>query len=407
MNSWEKQEIEAWQNKKFCELMHHFYSNSLYFEEIMHENGLSIEDFKSIKDIKKLPVLDKDTILKNYARLIPVNIKSIKHKSASTGGSTGNPLKFFIDYESWSYTTAVKIVNWQISGYLYGDRYAVLGSASLFPVNKKSVKHSLYFILKRALPLNGINLSDEVIKVYVGKIKSKKIKFLYGYASALYLIAHYVNKNNIDLNIKGCFPTSEILTDQYKEEIIKAFRCVIMDSYGARDGGINAFEIKEGIYHVGYNSYAEILNPLNDNSGILLVTDLLNKAFPFIRYKLGDEVVMGEKNGNFSYNGQVFKKILGRISSVLRLDNGRVLTGPGFTILFKDLNVIAYRTSLIHGRKILVEIQKGKDFSVEEEKLILETYKKHAGSDCEVEIRFINEFELTESGKRLFFLNKK
>lgn len=406
MNSWKQNEIEAWQNKKFRELIHHFYHNSTYFKEIFDNNKLTIDDFQSLEDIQKLPVLDKKTILQNYDRLIPENLNTIKYKSASTGGSTGNPLKFLIDYKSWSYTTAVKIVYWQKTGYLYGDRYAALGSSSLFPTYKKPIKHSLYFLLKSALPLNGMNLSDQVVKKYIEIIKLKKIKYLYGYASALYLIACYVNKYNIDISIKACFPTSEILTNHYKKEMIRAFNCVVMDGYGARDGGINAFEVKDDCYHVGYNSYAEILSPSDINSGELLVTDLLNKAFPFIRYKIGDEVVMTQKNSKDGYNGQVFNKILGRISSVLHLDNGRILTGPGFTILFKDLNVIAYRTTLVHGRKVLVEIQPGKNFTKEEENIILGTYKKHAGDDCEIVLKYLEKFELTESGKRLFFLNK-
>ncbi len=406
MNKWSVVKIKDWQERKLRKIIKHFYKNSSYFRQEMENRGLIPDSIIHLEDIKKLPILTKQIIQDNWNTIVPKNIESIRYKRASTGGSTGNPLRFLISYDSWSYTTAAKIYSWQKTSYLYGDKYIALGSSSLFPVNKKSIKHKLYFILKSAVPLNGVNMSDEKIKEYVGIIKSKKIHYLYGYASSIYMIARYCNKNKVTLKIRGCFPTSEILTDTYRDEILSAFNCEIVDSYGARDGGITAFEIKEGHYHIGYNSYVESKQAqTNDGAGIVLVSDLLNKAFPFIRYEIGDEAVFN-LHKNRSYNGQVFAKILGRISMVIHLDNGRTLTGPGFTILFKDLNVIAYRTSLLHGKKILVEIQPGDNYSRREEDLILRTYRKHVGDDCEIDLKYVDKFSVTPNGKRLFFLNQ-
>ncbi|MDF1551205.1 MAG: hypothetical protein P1P88_25515, partial [Bacteroidales bacterium] len=206
-------------------------------------------------------------------------------------------------------------------------------------------------------------------------------------------------------SIKGCFPTSEILTNAYRQEIVKAFNCFVMDTYGARDGGITAYEINKGYYNVGHNSYAELTNCYKKDTGTLLVTDLLNYAFPFIRYEIGDEVTMPTNQTNFNYNGQVFTEIFGRVSDVIRLDNGRVLTGPGFTILFKDLNVIGYRLTKINGLKIKLDIQPKENYSYAEEELIRSTCKKHAGDDCDIEINYVKNFQTNQNGKRDYFIS--
>jgi len=404
MNCWSVDKIQQWQNERFKELIAHFYENSSYFRQVLEEKDLTPADFTTLVDINKLPAINKDIIQKNYDRIVPVNIRQIRHKYASTGGSTGNPLRFLIDYNSWSYTTAIKIYFWQKIGYLYGDRYIALGSSSLFQTNKKSQKHTLYFFLKSGIPLNGMNMSDEKIIEYIEILRSKKVRYIYGYASAIYLLARFVNKNNIKLDIRGCFPTSEILADIYRIEIEKAFNCPVLDGYGARDGGITAWEIHRGCFHVAHNSYAETIQISTENSGQLLVTDLLNKAFPFIRYEIGDETVLANQS-SCSYNGQILTRILGRVSNVIRLENGRVITGPGFTILFKDLNVIAYRTSQINGKKIKLEIQPSDKYSKEEEKIILDTFHKHAGDDCEIELVYVDTFKISSSGKRMFFIN--
>jgi len=405
MNTWTSLQVKNWQNKKVQELVSHFYENTVYYKQLFDKHNILVNDIRTVEDLKKIPPITKKEIRENYDSLIPVNINNLKHKKASTGGSTGNPLKFLLDIRSWSYTTAIKIFSWQTTSYRYGDRYAAIGSSSLFPTNKKSWKHIFYFFLRQGIPLNGMNLSDEKLTEFVKILKEKKVKYLYGYASSIYLLARFVKKNNFELDIKGCFPTSEILTDTYRKEIVEAFNCFVMDTYGARDGGTTAYEINPGYYNVGHNSYAELINCYEKDTGTLLVTDLLNFAFPFIRYKIGDEATMPTNLSNFNYNGQVFTKIFGRISDVIRLENGRVLTGPGFTILFKDLNVIAYRIKQINGKKIRLDIQKGPNYTVKEEKAIIGTCKKHAGNDCEIEISYVANFQTKQNEKRDYFMS--
>ena len=74
--------------------------------------------------------------------------------------------------------------------------------------------------------------------------------------------------------------------------IKEAFHCEIIDSYGAADGGVNAFKVNEGYFNVGYNCIVRVGKEVNciDSGGILQVTDLYNYAMPFINYQLGDSV---------------------------------------------------------------------------------------------------------------------
>ena len=405
MNKWTNQEIESWQNKMLQKLINHFYRNTKYYKQLFDDLDINPNDIKTREDLKRLPPLNKDIIRQNFDDLIPQNINAIPHKKASTGGSTGNPLKYFLDLKTWSYTTAAKIYSWQTTDYLYGDSYAALGSSSLFPTNKKSWKHILYFFLRNGVPINGMNLSDEKCEDYINVIRKEKVNYLYGYASSLFLLAKYIKKKGIKLEIKGCFPTSEILTDSYRKEMEEAFGSFVLDGYGARDGGITAYEINRGYYNVGYNSIAEVINCSSDDTGTLLVTDLLNYAFPFIRYEVGDEATLPSNKIEYEYNGQIISKILGRVSDVIRLENGHVLTGPGFTILFKDLNVVAYRISKIDILKIKIEVQRNNNYSIEEEKLIYNTIKKHAGEDCKIMIRYVDKMATKKNGKRAYLIN--
>lgn len=404
MNKWPKDQITTWQDKKLRDLILHFYTNTVYYRRLFDELNIKPSDIKTKADLVKIPPINKDIIRKHYEELIPINIKDIPHKKATTGGSTGKPLKYLLDLKSWSFTTAIKLYSWQTSGYRYGDAYATVGSASLFP-SKPSLNHRLYHKFKRSLLIGAMNLSDEKIEYHLQTIQKRKIRYLYGYAAGLFLIARYMNKNGIQIDsIRGCFPTSEMLTKEYRLEMEKAFGFV-MDCYGARDGAITAYEITPGYYHVGYNSIAEITNKYDTDTGTLLVTDLLSYSFPFIRYELGDEVTMPDTIPDYSYNGQVITKVIGRTPDIIRLANGHVLTGVGFQVMFGRMNVSAYRISKINDLSLLIEFEPNEKFTQAEEELIRGIFKNHAGDDCEIVMKKVEKFTPNQNGKRHYFMS--
>ena len=301
-------------------------------------------------------------------------------------------------------SNANTIINWEKVGYNYGDQYIALGSSSLFVNKKPSLKHQIYYRLKNKIGLNGINMSDGVCKDYIALIRKKKIRFIYGYASSIYLLAKYARAYNQELKIHACYPTSEVLTDRFRKTIQEAFKCEIMDCYGAHDGGITAFATEKDFFEVGYNCLVRVENPDQNGLGSALLTDLFNYAMPLINYKLGDEIQIDtSKNKDSPYNGQIINSVLGRTSDFIQLENGRILTGPGFTILFKDLPVEYYCIAKSGVNSIKCSIVKLPGFEQHHEDLVKATFYKQTGENTNFTIDYTNEICLTKSGKRKYF----
>lgn len=406
MNSYSPQEINEWQNDKIRKLIAFVYNNTKYYRILFNKHGIIPEDIKTIDDLKYIPILTKKEIRNNFNDIISTNIKNIPHKKSATGGSTGDPLVYWLDHNSWSYSNANIIYNWERVGYNYGEKYIALGSTSLFVDKKSSIKHQIYYKLKNKIGLNGINMSHDVCREYADLIQKKNIQYIYGYASAIYLFAKYLVETNTQLEIYCCFTTSERLTDIYRETISKAFKCKIVDCYGAHDGGLTAFSHVEGYFEVGYNCIVRQDNPDNNGIGPALLTDLTNYAMPLINYKIGDELqIQSEKNKNYPYNGQIINKVMGRTSDVIHLENGSVLTGPGFTILFKDIPVEHYCIEKIGHNSIKCKMKKLSTFAVDHEKIIYQTLKKQMGPESKIYFEYTDEIELTKSGKRQYFKN--
>lgn len=401
MNGWSRAEVRHWQEERLQELIRHHHTHTPYYHDLFGRLGLEPGDIRTLDDLQKIPPVTKEEIYANFDALTPVNLASIRYKKAVTGGSVST-LKYYLDLKSWSFSTAMKIYSWKTCGYRYGDSFANLGGTSLFSVNTRSWKHSLYYRLKSSIQLSAMNMSEEVVISYIDIIRKHRAKYIYGYAAAIYLLARYINANNIKLNsVKGCFATSEVLTEEYRSEIEKAFGYV-MDCYGARDGGIHAYEIERGRYHVGYNAIAETVNEFEKDTGTLVVTDLLNYAFPFIRYEIGDDVEL-QKEPDSNYNGQVIRRVLGRTPDIIKLENGRVLAGVGFYVMFGRFNVSAYKIQKSGPLELRVQLQKKQDYDMEEEKHIIDTIKKHAGDDCSVKIEY-TVFKEEKNSKRRFIM---
>lgn len=401
LQKYSKKEIDNWQNNHLQRLIQHAYNNTLYYKELFDENNLKPSDIKTKSDLEKLPILTKQNIIDNYDRLTPSNIKDFKYKKASTGGSTGNPMKYILDLKSWSFTNANNIVNWEKTSYRYGMKYVSLGSTSINLNTKQSWKHRVFYHIKNKISLNGINMSDEVCESYIKLLNDKKIKYIYGYASALYLLAKYAINNKTNAKLYACFSTSEMLTPFYRDTIIKAFDCEVVNCYGARDGGITAFAHQHDYFEVGYNC---IVHTGEKNTGMAQLTDLFNYAMPLINYELGDEVEIGNPI-EYDYNGQILKQVLGRSSEVMKLENGRILTGPGFTILFKDMPVESYSIKQLNSNTLCCYIKKTDEYTLEHEKDIHNSIQNQAGINTIVQIEYVDDFNISKSGKRQYFIN--
>lgn len=199
------------------------------------------------------------------------------------------------------------------------------------------------------------------------------------------------------------FQTPEILTNEYRNCIERAFKCKVLDCYGAADGALVAYRYLDEGYAVGYNALAQIMDPEAD-FGPVLVTDLNNFAFPMIRYQLGDEISLKKDKINV-YNGQIIEKVIGRSSDVIRLENGRVILTTSFTVLFRDLPVKAYKIYKCDTLVIRIDIVKAEGYTQKEENQILNNVQLYVGDDCEICIKYFEKLNSNKNGKRLFLIN--
>ena len=403
MNTWSREEIKAWQEAHLQRIVKQAYEHTVYWKRVFDERGLKPSDIRTAEDLKKLPILTKAEIRAHYDEIVPDNIASIRHRKGQTGGTTGEPMHYLDDEDIWGYVTANKIVAWRKTGYRFGDAFMALGSASLFKKNAPLARRILDGI-RNERAYNSMNLDDALCQEYIEILEKQKIHYVYGYASAIYLLAKYALDLKIDMrHMRGAFTTSENLTDVYRETIEKAFGCRVMDCYGARDAAVTAYEITPGSYHLGYSALLEVVDEFEPGKGTLLSTNLLNMAFPMFRYDYGDVAELD--NNSAEYNGQVLHQIFGRVSDVLRLDNGHVLTSPGFTILMRNFDVKAYDIQKLSGSSVRMQVVVADGWTKEDEKKLIKEMERFCGEGCAFALEYVEKFEEGKNGKKRYFMN--
>lgn len=403
-------DLEHLQNKKLKRILTHAYENVPYYHRIFKTLSLKPSDIKTHDDLKKLPILTKDIIRKNLHDLLPVNRTKNALIPTATGGSTGEPMKFFIDvnWQAWNMAAAYR--QWSWAGYNVGDRLIYLWSSPQDIYLQEALKNKLLNMFHRTLYLDALQLTEKTMDDYIKIIRTYKPKTINAYASAVHILAQYIEKKGIDdIHPMAILTSCEMLFPFQREVIERAFGCSVYDYYSGRDTTFHAGECPE---HDGYHMAIEnaVVEFLKNNEmissgevGKMIITDLENYAMPFIRYEIGDLGQLSDEKCPCGRNLPVLKEISGRIRDVIVTKDGKYLTGAFISTLFYDKKgktkgIKQYQFIQQTKDHAILKIVKDEDFSQKKLDKIIEKIISQCG-DMRIDTEFVNIILPTPSGK--------
>jgi phenylacetate-CoA ligase len=109
-----KTELHDLQWQRVGTLLQHAYEYVPYYREVMQDARLDPKSIIRERSLEKLPLLDRSTVRQQLQRLRATNISADRFVPNGTGGSTGEPLRFFDDREEagWSDAAAWRSHRW-------------------------------------------------------------------------------------------------------------------------------------------------------------------------------------------------------------------------------------------------------------------------------------------------------
>lgn len=280
----EKKDFIFKQTRKI--VTHAIFTNSFY-QKFYAEAGFCLDDLRTFKDIQKIPLVAKAD-LKSVSFVERTSLGS-KGFLVNTGGTSGDPLEFYLDRQAFAREWAHMHTIWSQVDYHPTDlkltfRGKNLGSAPL----RYNPVHNEY-VVNTYLPLSVV--IDAIAKV----VKKKTIKYLHGYPSTIYNFALEAARCNpqlvTDLNrtLKGILLGSEYPAPVYRDTIKEVFAAPTISWYGHSEMAVLACEQgQEGAYHP-FQSYG-YCEAIPDGKGNykMVGTSYCNETSPFIRYDTGD-----------------------------------------------------------------------------------------------------------------------
>lgn len=406
---WSLEKIQEWQIGKLKDLISFLREKGQpFYKDYLVSHNLDAPDFNSIKDLQKLPIITKTEMRVVISQLDKTNFKKVIQ--SGTGGSTGEPLRYFGCPESFHIGTFCRNRGFLWSGCEFGkDKLVILAGGSLI---KNKITQSETTLCLPAVDV----LDDDVWMDYYDRIMEFEPVYMRGYTSCVHAFCQFLEKNGKKLNLRSVITTAEQLYPHQRALIEKTFGCKLFNEYGAYDGNAGAQECERGGMHWHMErSIVEFINEKGEDCkegevGRFIVTDLHNNVCPFIRYEVGDVGSFSNKECECGRKSFLLKSLQGRMLDSIILKNGQLFWGIEVLQLFnrmvqrENLKVNQFQVVQNTRDDISVRIIKGKDFSSEDADIILKTLRARF-QEINVSLVYEEVIENTLNGKRRFVVN--
>jgi phenylacetate-CoA ligase len=395
--------VSSYQEKAKWEIVDFHIENNEYYKCFIGN--------KRINKWTDLPILTKqDYQSDDIEKLLSKGFSKKNTYISSTSGSSGHP--FYFAKDKFCHALA-----W----WVYRDRYSKYGitlnslQARFYgiPLEKKAyLKEKVKDKIMNRVRFPIFDLSEKTLEVYLKRFRKKKFDYLYGYSSSILLFARFLLEKEIVLlricpTLKLVITTSEVCLKQDKELMEKAFGVKVVDEYGSSELGIMAFTEPNGRMRCTDELIFFENHIKDDGTNVLLCTSLFNKAFPIIRYEIGDSVSLSEGVNGYHY----IDKIEGRVNDLVVLPSGKI--SPGLTFYYISRSILESSGVLqefvvrqIKEETFVFEIVSKRKLSMKEEDEIRKKVELYIESGLKVEFKYVSTIKRTKSGKLKHFFSE-
>jgi len=380
--TWNSGQLQQFQFDRCKDFLKFVYKYSDYYKLVFDAVGFVPSMMQSLDDMKVIPIIDKSVLL-DKNKEIHTKYKFKKVRLSETSGTSGQVLKFYRNEEWDSANRAAMfrgyswydVYPWDRNGYFWG-----------YNIDKKAqCRTKILDVLQNRFRV--FSYDEEHIRIFANKLK--KAKYLNGYSSMIYETAKLINQLGISdiYNLKMIKGTSEKIYDNYDDEVKKAFGHKIISEYGSAESGLIAFECPEcGNMHINIENVI-----VEEENGEIVVTNLLSRSFPIIRYKLGDSILLADENFNCpcGRNHPILLDVQGRIGKSIY---GKTKKYPSLTFyyVFKNLALnkkiaLNYQAKQREKGKIILNIEQDSPECIYDLQAEID---KYFGKDVDFEINW-------------------
>lgn len=331
------EELARLQTRRLRQQLIHAYHYVPFYRLRMTQAGLTPLDIQNAGDMRLLPILTRQDVENHADMLLASNVPDRERRRALTRGTSGTRLEFYLDRERFDSRMASLDRHNGWAGLRVGDWYARLWNSgdSRGSSDRKSAlsRH----LLDRSLTLDTAAVTKEILLDYVALLRRYRPGYLVAQAQAAVRFADFCRAARLDdIRFRSMIVTTESLAPGQRTRLQETFGGKVFNRYACSEVGLIASECE---YHTGLHVNADALlvevepsDDLPSGVGRVLVTDLLNRSMPLIRYDTGDLASVGSMVPcPCGRTLPLLGHVEGRATDFLHLSHNRLVSGPALT----------------------------------------------------------------------------
>jgi len=403
--------LQQLQQKNLQQFVERIVSEVPYYQQLFAERGLRAHDIASKADLVKLPLLDKPTIRAHTEQLKALSATRLKRYN--TGGSSGQPLIFFLG-ERTDHDVAAK---WRVTRWWdvdIGDRELVLWGSPIEVNSQDRVKQLRDWLLRSQL-VPAFDLAEPGIRHFLSEYGRFKPAMLFGYPSAMARVAKFVEQQGQTLSnaaLKVAFVTSERLYPEQREQIQRVFGAPVANGYGSRDAGFLAHECPHGGIHIMAEDV--IIETIGANglptppgvAGEVTVTHLRTGDFPLVRYRTGDVAVLSDQLCRCGRSLPLIANIEGRSTDFVVAENGTVMHGLALIYVVRDIDGVEAFRIIQHSINQLEVLLVCPRWDASKQQQIVRGMQARLGAGVQVSVNIVKHIATEANGKFRYIISK-
>lgn len=403
------EEISALQQEKLSALLDFAYRHNDFHRNRMKAAGLVPSDIRRPEDLAQVPLLTKDDIRSAGIGLFSQGYSAVNTLHTRTGGSTGVPLHVYVDREAmnWKYAATWRHNGW--AGWRPGDKVAAVWGDTDQGFEWKAWLR--FHLQHRMIFLDTLKFSADRLLEFHRRITKYRPRIIMGHAHSVYQFARFCLENDLKMPpLQGVVTTAMTLLELERRVIEEGFGAPVFNRYGCEELSIIASESDShsGLHVFSEGLVLEYLPTEVEGEYELIVTDLLNRAMPMIRYAIGDVVRRAEGPCPSKRGLERLDRVSGRTADFLYRRDGT----PVFGISILDTYIIHIagikQAQIVQEslEQFTLNVVPDSSYGPDAEHKLCAVLQEQFGSDVAVDIELMDSLPQTERGKYRFSVCK-
>jgi phenylacetate-CoA ligase len=402
-------ELLQMQRARLEQIVRYAGANSPYYRQVFRERGFDPAHF-DVAAFSSLPLVTKTIIRASTDTMLSQEFQRDGLGHHKTGGSTGVALTTYFDRDWLEIRTADALRSDQWAGAFHGMKIGALwGNPPVARTLKERVRR---LCIERFVYLDTIDLNERSIEAFIAAWRRERPEVLFGHSHSLYMLARYLLEKKIsDLRPQGIVSTSMMLLAPERHAIERAFDRKVTDRYGSEEVGLIACECER---HAGFHLniehlYIEFLRADGSaaapgEEGAIVITDLLNRGMPLIRYRIEDVGVPSDRRCPCGRGLPLMERVAGRVADYLKRRDGSLVAGV--SLVERTLTAIAGIEQLQivqpSREEITLNIVRASDFTPDTEQALLREFRNVFGEGINFRPQYVQSIRQESSGKFRF-----